>query len=65
MSIFTGNLPEQSEVGRYEMNFINDQQNVFGGNVYYKSDTRVKGKFTGNTLWINIYGVCSVDGTPQ
>lgn len=57
MSVFKNTLPSQSDIGYYEMNFINDQQNLFGGNVRYVSDTKVKGKFTGNATWINVYGV--------
>lgn len=57
MSVFKNNIPSQSDIGYYEMNFINDQQNLFGGNVRYVSDTKVKGKFVGNATWINVYGV--------
>lgn len=57
VSIFKNTMYGQSDIGRFEMNVINDQQNLFGGNLYYKSDTRIKGKFVGQSLWLNIYGV--------
>lgn len=57
MSVFCDNLPNQSDKGYYEMNFINDQKDLFGGNVRYVSNTKVKGKFVGKATWINIYGV--------
>lgn len=57
MSVFKSTKPGETVVAYYEMNYTNDLSQIFGGNVTYVSDTKVKGKFTGGTLYINIYGV--------
>lgn len=57
MSVFKSTKPGETVVAYYEMNYTNDLSQIFGGNVAYVSDTKVKGKFTGGTLYINIYGV--------
>lgn len=40
-----------------ELNCINDQQSLFGGNVKYVSDTSVSGKVVGKTPKLEIYGI--------
>jgi hypothetical protein len=40
-----------------ELNCINDQQSLFGGNIKYASDTSVSGKVVGKTPKLEIYGI--------
>lgn len=45
-----------------ELNCINDQQSLFGGNAKYASDTVVSGKVVGKTPTLQIYGIGRIAG---
>ena len=45
-----------------ELNCINDQQSLFGGNAKYVSDTSVSGKVVGKTPTLKIYGIGRIAG---
>lgn len=57
VSMFAITLPDVSDRSYFELNFINDQQNLFGGNVRYASDTTISGKIVGNTKALLVYGI--------
>lgn len=57
ITLFKTQMPNASVESIFELNFINDQQDLFGGNVQYLSDTSIKGNIVGNATHLLVYGI--------
>lgn len=54
---FKSKLPNVPSQTKYELNLINDQGNMFGGNAEYVTSTQIKGKLVGRAERLIFYGI--------
>lgn len=61
--LFKTKLPGVSEYSHFELNYINDQSDLFGGNIKYSNNTCVSGKIVGKTQRIWVYGIGRINAS--